>query len=38
MFLNVDANPGGGGGGGALRKNFDGGVWLRFSIGYPWLR
>ena len=23
---------------GVLRKNFDGGVRLRFSIGYPWLR
>ena len=23
---------------GVLRKIFDGGVWLRFSIGYPWLR
>ena len=26
------------GGGGVLKKNFDGGVRLRFSIGYPWLR
>ena len=25
-------------GGGVLRKNFDGGERLRFSIGYPWLR